>query len=262
MPKQIAYSVAHFTRGRRRSVNILVFHTTEGARTVQSLGAFLRRLGTASYHSATDDHSLANYVHPDNTAWHCRGCNPASEGFCFCAFSRWSVNEWLNHPVMLENAAWWLAQRSQVRGIPLVKLDAAGVRRALRNPEDPGGVCMHHTYTLATGDGTHWDCGPSFWGKPLDGIIARAHELTRKVEDDMFDEQDRKQLNKIHGDLPWVDKHVADHGREGRKHTEDQMDSVKAYINKAMTNLGENLRPVLEGIDAKLGQIRDVLSKE
>jgi|ERR1700742_3153302 len=178
MPSVIPYPVPHYTRGRKRRVNLLIFHTSEGARTIGSLGNFLRAKGTASYHVATDDVSLAEYVDPNNTAWHCRNGNPASEGFCFCGFASWSADEWLRHNVMLENAAWWLSRRAPARGIPLKKLSVAEVREAILNPNYPGGVCMHDTYTRAMQDGSHWDCGQPFYGRPLDWIIERARHLT------------------------------------------------------------------------------------
>jgi hypothetical protein len=173
-PRQIAYPVPHYTAGRRTRVRLLILHTAEGARTVESLGSFLRRLGSASYHGAGDDDKIAYYVNRRHTAWHCRGANPLSDGFCLTGFANWSRAEWLRHPVMLENAAWWLASCSAERDLPLRKLSIAEVRDAVRNPNHPGGVCMHWDYTRATGDGTHWDVGGNF---PWDSVLARAREI-------------------------------------------------------------------------------------
>lgn len=173
-PLQISYPVPHFTAGRNTRVRLLVLHTTEGARTVEALGSFLRRKGTASYHAATDDEKIAYFVDRKNRAWHCRGANPYADGFCLCGFAAWSTAEWLRHPVMLENTAWWLAQCSRERGVPLRHLSIAEVAAVHRNPNHPGGVAMHWDYTRATGDGSHWDLGGNF---PWDRVLGRAREL-------------------------------------------------------------------------------------
>jgi hypothetical protein len=139
-----------------------------------SLAAFLRRIGTASYHAGTDDQVIGYLVNRSNEAWHLRNGNPAADGFVFCGFASWSTEEWFRHPVMLEHAAWWIESCSRERGIPLKWLSHAEIREALRNPNYPGGITHHHGYTLSARDGSHWDCGPNL---PWQWILKRANEI-------------------------------------------------------------------------------------
>lgn len=173
-PRQIALPVNKFRPGRRSRVRLLIIHTTEGARTMQSLASFLRRGPNASYHAGSDDYVLAYLVNRMNEAWHCRGANPMADGFVMCAFAEWSEREWLNHPVMLENAAWWLASCARERGIPLRHLTINETRDAFHNKNHPGGVIAHWDYTRALGDGSHWDVGREF---PWSRVLNRAREI-------------------------------------------------------------------------------------
>lgn len=175
-PRQVAMPVSKFRSGRRARVRLLQLHTTEGSRTMASLTAFLRRGPNASYHAGTDDELIGYQVNRSNEAWHSRGANPFADGFVFCAMAKWSRAEWFQHPVQLENAAWWLASCSRERGVPLRWLSVAETRAAVRDARHAGGVCDHDDYSDATGDGSHWDCGE---GLPKDWIIARAIDIHR-----------------------------------------------------------------------------------
>lgn len=176
-PRQVSLPVGKFSRGRSQRVRLLILHTTEGAMTVASLAGFLNRPGiNASYHASVEPSGLLAYhVNRTNTAWHCRGANPYSDGLCLCGFAKWSRADWLRRPAMLDTAAWWLASCARDRGVPLRKLSVAEVRDAVRDPRHPGGVAMHWDYTLATRDGTHWDIGSHF---PWDVVLGRARELS------------------------------------------------------------------------------------
>jgi hypothetical protein len=173
-PRQVAYPVDNYRSGRRTRVRLLSLHTTEGARTMASLAAFLRRIETASYHGGSDDELIGYLVDRRHEAWHLRGGNPMSDGFVFCGFAAWSEREWFRHPVMMENAAWWLASCAGQRDLPLRWLSIREAREAVRDPEHPGGVIDHDDYTDATHDGTHWDCGE---GLPKDWLIQRARQI-------------------------------------------------------------------------------------
>lgn len=173
-PRQVALPVPHYRSGRRSRVRLLVGHTAEGARTMASLAAFLRRLGTASYHGGSDDELIGYLVNRKHEAWHCRGANPLSDGFVLCGFAGWSQAEWRRHPVMLENFAWWLASCARERGLPLRWLSDREVRDAVHDPQHPGGVCDHWAYSRATADGDHWDVGLHL---PWDELLAWAAEI-------------------------------------------------------------------------------------
>ena len=164
----------HSSRSGAR-VRLVVLHTTEGARTVESLGRYFQT-GTdqASYHAAFDDRRAETYVDYGRAAWALRKANPISDNAAFCAFAAWTRAEWLRHPRMLELAAQWVAQRCAARGVPIRRLTLAEAAACVRDPNHPGGVIMHRDYTWATRDGTHHDCGDHL---PWNVILTRAREL-------------------------------------------------------------------------------------
>lgn len=171
--------VDKFSSRRGQRVRLVVIHTSEGARTVESLAAYLRRPGVnASYHGAVDDDRFAQYVDYGNAAWHLRSGNPMSDGLCLCAFAGWSRTEWLGHPRMLELTAAWIAERCLARQVPVLLLTSQQTGAAVRERNHPGGVADHHRYTQGTGDGTHWDVGPNF---PFDTVIPRAQQIARGI---------------------------------------------------------------------------------
>ena len=156
-------------------VRLVVIHTSEGARDVDSLAAFLNRPGVqASYHGAVDDERFEQYVDYRNAAWALRGGNQESDNLCLCAFARWSRGEWLRHSRMLELTAAWIAVRCVNRRLPVARLADREVGAAIRNDAHRGGWCDHDGYTKGTGDGTHWDVGENF---PFDLVARRAQEL-------------------------------------------------------------------------------------
>lgn len=165
----------HSSRGGAR-VRLVVLHTTEGARTVESLGRYFQT-GTdqASYHAAFDDNRTETYVDYPRAAWALRAANPISDNAAFCAFAAWTRAEWLRHPRMLEQAATWVAGRCAARGVPVRRLPLPEVAACARDPRHPGGVIMHRDYTLATRDGSHTDCGDHL---PWDVILTQAQQLT------------------------------------------------------------------------------------
>ncbi|HEX2298494.1 MAG TPA: hypothetical protein VHH34_08265 [Pseudonocardiaceae bacterium] len=156
-------------------VRLVVIHTSEGARDVYTLAAFLNRPGVqASYHGAVDDQRYESYVNYSNAAWSLRNGNQESDNLCLCAFAGWSRDEWLRHPRMLELAAAWIAERCLARRLPVRRLTDREVGDAIRNDAHPGGWCDHDGYTKGTGDGTHWDVGENF---PFDLVGRRALQL-------------------------------------------------------------------------------------
>jgi len=150
-----------------KAVKWVVIHTAEGARTVESLGAFFAKPATqASSHVGIDDHRIETYVDYSRAAWTLRGGNAISDNAELCGFARWTREEWLrDHPRMLELAAQWIAERCKVRGVPLVKLSPADVAAG------KSGVIGHVDYTMGAKDGTHTDPGAGF---PWDYVMELA----------------------------------------------------------------------------------------
>lgn len=161
-------------------VRLLAIHDTEGARTVQSLGAYFQRINYASYHGAVDDSVYESFVNYSDAAWHMLNANQESDSLALCGFAAWTKQEWLKRTRMLDLCAAWLAERSKTRNIPLVHLNYQQIRDCMRDRNHPGGVVMHRDYTYATRDGTHTDLGANF---PLDDVVLpRACQLAGLVK--------------------------------------------------------------------------------
>lgn len=154
----------HSGRGGAR-VRLVVVHTAEGARTVESLGRFFQGKTQASSHVGIDDRRIEQYVGYDRAAWTLRSGNPISDNAELCGFAKWSRAEWLQHPRMLELTAQWIGERCRARGIPLRKLTPAQVAAG------ESGVIGHHDWTVGKKEGSHWDPGPHF---PWDLVMAKA----------------------------------------------------------------------------------------
>jgi hypothetical protein len=144
---------------RNSGVRLVVLHTAEGARNYRDLGAFFANPASGvSSHTGIDDTpgEIGEYVHRDKKAWTQANANPYSVAAELCAFAAWDTNEWHRHPVMLENAAAWVAEECAAFGIP--------IRQSTEH-----GVCQH--VDLGAAGGNHWDCGPGF---PMNEVLAMA----------------------------------------------------------------------------------------
>ena len=144
------------------SVRLLVIHTAEGARTIESLGSFFQGNVQASSQVGADDkvNTIGEYVRRTDKAWTCASFNPVSENIELCAFASWSADEWNRHPNMLANCAAWLAEESAHYGIPLTKLSPSAAQGSGR------GVCYHAD--LGAAGGGHHDPGTNF---PIDYVL-------------------------------------------------------------------------------------------
>jgi hypothetical protein len=148
------------------SVRLVVLHTAEGARTIESLGGFFQGNVGASSHAGADDtpNTIGEYVSRGNKAWTQADYNPQCVSIELCGFADWSTAEWRdNHPNMLENTAKWIAEECAHFGIPVTNLSASQAQSNGR------GVCQHND--LGSGGGGHWDCGPNF---PIDYVLSLA----------------------------------------------------------------------------------------
>jgi hypothetical protein len=163
-----------------------VVHTTQGASTIESLGAFFANpANQVSSHAGADDkvNTVGVYVGRDYKSWTQADFNPVAVSIELCAWAEWDRAEWFNHPNMLENCASWLREEADHFGIPLVQLTAAQAQGSGR------GVCDHRL--LGSRGGGHSDCGDGF---PLAEVIAMAGgapeppavEEEEEEKDDMF----------------------------------------------------------------------------
>src|SRR5215469_538032 len=109
------------------SVRLIVLHTAEGARTIESLGGYFQGNVSASSHTGADDkvNTVGEYVKRGNKAWTCAEFNPVAVQIELCAFASWSTDEWHRHPNMLDNCAKWIAEEAAHYGIPITALSAS-----------------------------------------------------------------------------------------------------------------------------------------
>lgn len=145
------------------AVRLIVVHTAEGATTIESLGNFFASSSSeVSSHTGIDDKAgtIGEYVKRNNKAWTAANANPVAVQTELCAFAKWSHDEWMRHPNMLDNCAKWIAEEAAAFGIPITKLSASQAQGSGR------GVCQHAD--LGSWGGGHWDCGGSF---PLDYVL-------------------------------------------------------------------------------------------
>jgi N-acetyl-anhydromuramyl-L-alanine amidase AmpD len=159
---------------RSGGVRLLIIHTAEGAKTIESLGSFFSQSSAeVSSHTGADDQPgiVGEYVKPDKKAWTSANYNSASMNIELCGFAAWSRDEWVNrHDTMLTNTARWIQEEAGRYGIPLVRLSAGDAQGSGR------GICGHGD--LGSGGGGHTDPGPGFpWDvlmKKVGGTIAEA----------------------------------------------------------------------------------------
>lgn len=175
-----------------RPVRLIVLHTTEGALTAASLGAYFYRPDVqASSHVGIGSDGLKQYVSYDRSAWTVRSGNPISDNAELCGYAHWSRAEWLNnHRGTLDLAADWVRSRCLARGIPRRKLNAADVRAGA------AGVIGHWDWTVGMSDGTHTDPGGQF---PWDYVMQRAAQGgTNTNEEDDLNAEQAQQLSLVY----------------------------------------------------------------
>jgi hypothetical protein len=148
------------------AVRLLVLHTAEGARTIESLGSFFQNPGSGvSSHTGADDkvNTVGEFVQRPQKAWTASNANPVACQIEMCAFAAWDNAEWHRHPNMLQNVASWLSEEAAAFGIPLTLLNPQQAQGGGR------GVCQHRD--LGSWGGNHSDCGNGF---PVSEVLAMA----------------------------------------------------------------------------------------
>lgn len=158
-------------------VRLIVLHTAEGARTIESLGGFFQGDVGASSHVGADDkvNTIGEYVKRSNKAWTQANYNPVSTAIELCGFASWSNDEWRKHPNMLDNCAKWIAEEAAYFDLPITRLSSGQAQGS------GGGVCQHAD--LGSGGGGHWDCGSGF---PMDYVLdlARGGSSSKPAEEE------------------------------------------------------------------------------
>jgi hypothetical protein len=154
------------------AVRCIVFHTTEGAQDITSLGNFFGSSSVqASSHVGIDNKTrgtIGEYVRRADKAWTQGNANPYCVSAEMCGpsgmASNWSRDYWLNNQrTLLDNAAEWLAEEAKFYGIPLTILSASAAQGSGR------GVCQHRDF--GSMGGGHHDAGNGF---PIDYVVQKA----------------------------------------------------------------------------------------
>jgi hypothetical protein len=155
----------NYSQRSGRDVRLIVLHTAEGARTIESLGGFFQGNVQASSHVGADDkvNTIGEYVKAENKAWTQSAYNSAAVSMELCAFSAWDRDEWMRHPNMLDNCAKWISEEAAYFKIPIRRLTPTEAQSSGR------GVCQH--VDLGRAGGGHHDCGPDF---PMDYVLTLA----------------------------------------------------------------------------------------
>jgi hypothetical protein len=164
--KRVWIPSPHYSSRGGAGVRLIVIHTAEGARTIESLGSWFQNPGAnCSSHVGADDkaNTVGEYVSRPNKAWTQSEFNPVAVSLELCGFASWSTDEWNAHPNMLDNCAKWIAEEAAHWGIPITRLSASEAQGGGR------GCCQH--VDLGQRGGGHHDCGGGF---PMQAVLDAA----------------------------------------------------------------------------------------
>ena len=152
----------------RGPYNVIAFHTTEGAMTIESLGSWFANpsAGCSSHHGADNTSAglLGAYVYENHKAWTQGNANNYCLSLEMCAYASWTTSTWMGKNVLLNNAADWLRYMCDKYKIPYTKLSNSQAQSGTVK-----GICQHVNFG-SMGSGHH-DCGSGF---PMDEVIKRA----------------------------------------------------------------------------------------
>lgn len=152
----------------RGPYNVIAFHTTEGAMTIESLGSWFQNPGAGcSSHHGADNVSrnlLGAYVKENNKAWTQGNANNWVLSLEMCAYASWSTSTWMSKGILLDNSAAWLRYLIDKYKIPWTVLSNSQAQSGTAR-----GICQHVNFG-SMGSGHH-DAGSGF---PLAEVIKRA----------------------------------------------------------------------------------------
>jgi hypothetical protein len=156
--QRIAMPSPNYSSRGGATVRLVVLHTAEGSKTIESLGNYFASSSSGvSSQVGIDDkpNTVGEYVRREYKSWTQASFNPVATSAELCGFAAWSAAEWNNnHAVMLENTAKWVAEECAHFGLPIVALTPSQAQSGGR------GVCQH--IDLGSAGGGHVDCGSGF----------------------------------------------------------------------------------------------------
>ncbi|WP_437623372.1 N-acetylmuramoyl-L-alanine amidase [Sorangium sp. So ce1151] len=173
-PPHLWVPARHYTQASRAAADLVVLHTTEGARVQGAARAVARWFGgagapQASSHYVVDDDEVIACVAEDDVAWGAPGANHNGIQIELCGYARQSVSDWLAGG-LLERAAELTADICRRHQIPICKLAPEDLAAGER------GITGHVDASRAFRKSDHWDPGPSFpWSRFLE-LVATARQ--------------------------------------------------------------------------------------
>jgi hypothetical protein len=163
----IAYAAAH--HGGKRSmanVRLIVLHSTEGSTAKGAASWFANPASAGSTQLVVDDRECYRTLPDDVVPYGAPGANEDGLHIEMAGFAKWTRAQWLEREDTIRRAAAFAADWSNTYGIPLVYVDAAGLKRK------ESGVTTHWQVTKGLNGGVgHVDPGPNF---PLDVFMRYA----------------------------------------------------------------------------------------
>ena len=155
------YMPASKTSGTRPldAIRLLVLHSTEGGGSAKNVAEFFHGPSAeGSAHLVVDDDACYRCLANEQIPWAAPSAN--TDGFHIeqVGYAAWTAAEWEKHLNMLHRTAYKLAYHSKLFGIPLVFVDAAGLRAGHK------GVTTHAEVSKAypNSQGNHHDPGTGY----------------------------------------------------------------------------------------------------
>jgi N-acetyl-anhydromuramyl-L-alanine amidase AmpD len=165
---------AHFTKGRKKAVNLIVLHTMEAAEgpdTAEAVASWFAGANApqASAHFCVDSDSIVRCVADEDTAWHTKGgdINARAIGIEMAGYAKQSDDEWHDaySEAMLDQTASLVAALCLRYQIPLHFLSSEQILTGA------AGITTHRNCTTAFKvPGGHSDPGPNF---PMNDFLAK-----------------------------------------------------------------------------------------
>jgi hypothetical protein len=149
------------------SIRWIVLHSTEGGTAKSTAQWFANPNARGSAHLSVDDIDCYRSLLNTDIPWAAPGANTKGFHIEQVGFAKWSLVIWKSHYKTLERAAYNTAFHCHKFGIPVVWVDADGLKRGWK------GITSHAECTKAFG-GDHTDPGP-FWPRYLFMSLVKKH---------------------------------------------------------------------------------------
>jgi hypothetical protein len=158
------------------SISLIVLHSTEGGGSAANVAHYFESPGSGgSAHLVIDDDTCYRCLLNSEIPWGAPGAN--SQGFHIeqLGYAAWTAEEWLAHPKMLDRVAYKMAYHAHLFKIPLVFVNAVGLRAGHK------GVTTHAEVSKAwpNNAGNHHDPGT---GYPMAHVLALAKKHLAAIQ--------------------------------------------------------------------------------